>query len=125
MMKQFCFMLILLLGLTACSRDEQTSLPPQRWQDLEVVVETRPAPVQRGMNEFLVIVSKRGIRPREDLIVSLRLSPADPWHQAIQDGDTGVFRKALRVTPAHHALYVQIRRKQETGELAFPFSSAS
>ncbi len=125
MKKQACFVLILLLGLTACGSDGRGSLAPQQWQGLEVMVETRPAPVEPGMNEFLVIVSKRGIRPREDIIVSLRLSPTDPWHQAIQDGDTGVFRKALRVTPAHHALYVQIRRKQEAGELAFPFTPAS
>lgn len=125
MIKQSCFALILLLGLTACGSNKQGSLAPQQWQGLEVVVETRPVPVQPGMNEFLVIVSKGGIRPREDLVVSLRLSPTDPWRQAIQDGDTGVFRKALRVTTAHHALYVQIRRKQEAGELAFPFAPAS
>ncbi len=125
MMRKSAIALVFLLTLTACSQDRQAALPPQRWGDLEVMVETRPAPVRPGMNEFLVIVSKRGIRPREDMIVSLRLSPQDPWRQAIQDGDTGVFRKALRVKPVHHALYVQIRRKQETRELSFPFPPAS
>lgn len=124
MIRQAGFALVLLLGFTACSRHAPVTLPPRQWQDLEVVVETRQAPVQTEMYEFLVIISKRGIRPREDLVVSLRVSPSDPWHQAIQDGDTGVFRKALQVTAAQDVLYVQIRRKQEMGELTFPFKTA-
>ncbi|HHH36322.1 MAG TPA: hypothetical protein ENK48_05770 [Gammaproteobacteria bacterium] len=115
--------LMCLLLFTACGRSGEGVFHPQQWQDLEVTVEPRPAPPRPGMNEFLVIVSKRGIRPREDLVVSLRLAPDEPWHQAIQDGDTGVFRKALRVRAGDRALQVRIRRseKGEVGVLVFPF----
>ncbi|HWQ94554.1 MAG TPA: hypothetical protein VN418_03515, partial [Gammaproteobacteria bacterium] len=52
--------LIALLSVcaVACGTGE-SRLPVQRWQDVVIGVETRPAPVVVGMNEFLV----SGTRP--------------------------------------------------------------
>lgn len=99
---------LLLLG--ACASEENVRLGPQQWQDIEVVVETRPSPVTTGMNEFIVIASRDKIKPGVGMIVSLRFNPQEDWRQAIQDGYTGVYRRALRVDdPQTGVLAVHIR----------------
>ncbi len=113
---------LLLAALTACG-GEQAALAPQKWQGLEVSVESRPNPPRAGMNEFLVMVTDARGRPAYNLVVSLRTSPQDQWKQAIEDGQVGVYRRAVKLEPAdHEVLQVQIRQKEAEGILEFPLN---
>jgi len=123
--------LLLALLLVACADEAATRLGPQQWQDIEFVVETRPSPIRVGMNEFIVIANREVYKPGVGLVVSLRIDDDQEWRQAIQDGFTGVYRRALRVDdPQNQSLVVHVRRaKTEGGEgnettLSFPFSQA-
>lgn len=103
---------VLLLG--ACGAGD-SRLPTQEWQGVTVGVETRPAPVVMGMNEFLI--SARGARGAVyDLLIFIRMGDDKPWTQAIQDGRTGVYRRALEVRGVGtYTLRVQVKRAgQET-----------
>lgn len=112
----------MLLLLVSCSKGESSRLGPQQWQETSITIETRPGPqVLQGMNEFIVIATKKARTPVSDLIVSLRTNEADPWKQAIQDGHVGVYRRALNVNdPQKDTLSVQIRQGDETHVLKFP-----
>ncbi len=114
--------LCLAAGLAACSGGERAAdLPPQAWRDMEVRVESRPNPPRAGMNEFLVMATDKRGRPGYDLIVSLRASDQDAWTQAIQDGQVGVYRRAVRVGPdARSVLQVQLKRRGMEDVLYFP-----
>ncbi len=86
------------LLLAACSAPEGGyQIPAQKWEDVVIKVESQPAPVVAGMNEFLVLATLERGKPVHDLIVSLRSGEEQPWHQAIQDGHSGVYRKAIDV----------------------------
>jgi hypothetical protein len=64
-------------------------------------------------------------RPASDLIVSLRTDDQDAWKQAIQDGQIGVYRRAVDVEPGTRSvLQVQIKRSGEEGVLRFPLNVA-
>lgn len=102
--------LVMVVSLLAACSGESARLPPQTWGETEVVVETRPAPVRAGMNEFLVIASDPRGRPERDMVVSLRMDPEGQWRQAMQDGGSGVYRKALLVPAGRQTLYVHLRR---------------
>ncbi len=108
--------------LAGCSAGQQAeAIPPQKWQNLEVRVESRPSPPRPGMNEFLVMVTDSRGRPGYDLVVSLRTSDQDEWKQAIEDGQVGVYRRAVRVAPdARSELQVQLRRGDVGDVLYFP-----
>jgi hypothetical protein len=112
------------LALIGCSSHDTEKLPSQQWEGVVVRIETRPTPVQAGMNEFWIILNDSRGRPAHDLIVSLRSSGQKTWVQAIQDGHTGVFRRALRVkNPESDVLVVRLQRHDEDateGELVFP-----
>jgi hypothetical protein len=109
----------------ACTSQGDIDTPAQKWQDLDVRVESRPSPPSAGMNEFLVIATGERNRPAYDLIVSLRSSDADPWKQAIQDGQVGVYRRAAELqAPGRTVLQVQLRRGSAEGVLNFPFNLA-
>ena len=113
--------LFLLEALSACSGDQAVDIPVQKWHEVEVRVEVRPSPPRAGMSEFLVMTTGERGRPVYDLIVSLRTNDQDEWKQAIQDGQVGVFRRAVDVEPgARSVLQVQIKRKDEEGVLRFP-----
>ena len=97
----------------------------QKWQGVDVRVEVRPSPPRAGMSEFLVMTTGERGRAVYDLIVSLRTDDRDPWTQAIQDGQVGVYRRAVEVGPgARSVLQVQIKRKDEEGVLRFPLNVA-
>ncbi|MCL4315938.1 MAG: hypothetical protein M1527_03610 [Gammaproteobacteria bacterium] len=103
--------------LAACSAGE-SRLPVQEWQGVTVGVETRPAPVVVGMNEFLV--SAQGPRGAVyDLLIFIRMDDGQPWTQAIQDGHTGVYRRALRVQGPGQTLQVQVKRAGQETVLGF------
>lgn len=114
----------LALGLlAACGANTAQDLPPQRWQDLEVQIESRPNPPRAGMNEFLVMVNDSRGRPAHDLVVSLRTGDADAWKQAIQDGQVGVYRTAVKVeSGVNSVLQVQLQGKDAEGVLRFPLT---
>ena len=121
--------LTFVLALTACEGSSGYEIPPQSWHDFDIVVETRPAPVREGMNEFLVIAtSPRGL-PVSDLVISLRASPQFPWHQAMQDGHSGVYRTAIPLRADDTHVLVQIRQKKTQTVLQYsllpPVKSAS
>lgn len=111
---------LLAIGLAACGSGEALRLPPQHWGDIEIIVETRPAPIRAGMNEFLVIATERSGKPVSDMVVALRMKPGDKWRQAIQDGGSGVYRKALLVGSGRQTLYAQLRRGEAVTVLEFP-----
>lgn len=108
--------------LVACSGDRVADTQPQKWQDAEVRVESRPSPPRPGVNEFLVIVTgKRG--PVHDIMVSVRTDDQDQWIQAIQDGEVGVYRRAAKVAlGTRSVLQVQIKHNGAEGVLRFPLN---
>ena len=113
----------LCLVLLACSsgEDERIRIPPQYWGDVQVRLETRPEPVRPGMNEFLVIATQKRGLPAYDMVVSLRTSNGAVWRQAIEDGESGVYRRALAVRPTDRVLEVQLRKARETTETVLRF----
>ncbi len=110
----------LLLG--ACSKEQATAqIPPQKWKNYTVEMQSRPTPVVAGMDEFILIISKGKGRPAHDFIVSVRTEDTDPWKQMIQDGYMGVFRRAVPVhDPSKEELNVQIQEGDDIGYLRFP-----
>ncbi len=115
------------LVLLACSSEEgaQNRIPPQYWGDVQVRLETRPEPVRPGgMNEFLVIATQKRGLPAYDMVVSLRTSGGEVWRQAIEDGESGVYRRALPVRPTDRVLEVQLRKARGTAQtvLRFPLT---
>ncbi len=130
-MRRFGVLVLFLLAISGCADEQAVLLGPQQWQDLEFVVETRPSPVRMGMNEFVVIASREVYKPGVGLIVDIRANEKIAWRQAIQDGFTGVYRRAIRVNnPQTDVLAVHVRRdkksqskdKENETTLYFPLS---
>ena len=116
---------ILLVALTACGGNPSQDAPLQKWQGIEVRVESRPTPPSPGMNEFLVMATGEHGRPVYDMIVSLRTDDHDEWKQAIQDGQVGVYRRAAEVEPGTRSvLQVQIKHDGTESVLRFPLNLA-
>ncbi len=110
---------LLLLG---CEGPTQSKIPPQTWQGIRVAVETRPTPVRAGMNEIWVIFNDQRRRPVSDLLVELSVSGENKAPvQAIQDGLSGVYRRAVYISePATQQLQIHLRRGENRGLLTFP-----
>lgn len=121
----FCVLGALLLN--ACSEEQHVAqIPPQKWNDYTVEMQSRPSPVVPGMNEFIVIISHGKGKPAHDFIVSVRIDDTAPWKQMIQDGYMGVFRRAVAVRdPSSEELNVQIQHGDDIGYLRFPLLSPS
>ena len=114
-MKRFGVLALFLLVLSGCADEQAVLLGPQQWQDLEFVVEIRPSPIRAGMNEFIVIASRDVYKPGIGLIVDIRANEKMAWRQAIQDGFTGVYRRAVRVNnPQTDVLAVHVRRDKKS-----------
>jgi hypothetical protein len=120
--RSLCLIVALLL-LQACSGGDVPPIPVQHWQGVEIDLETRPLRVRPGMNEFLVIATDARGLPVHDMVVSYRMDAADPWSQTMQDGFSGVFRRAIRVEPGQDHLFVQLRRGKESVTLDFPLTA--
>ncbi|WP_455210592.1 hypothetical protein [Kaarinaea lacus] len=118
---------VLMLILNGCGGGEAYLLGPQMYNNVEILVEIRPGAPKVGMNEFLVMATHENRLPATNYIVSIKLQSDDEWRQAIQDGATGVYRRAIRVnSPSNDVLMVQIVSKdgkQATAELGFPLIS--
>lgn len=109
------------LVLSACTGDAgDARLPSQQWDDISVTVEFRPAPLRPGMNEFIVLATYPDRRAAHDMIVSLRSRPDVPWQQTIQDGNIGVYRRAVPLIAGPQTLYVHLRRGLNETVLEFP-----
>jgi hypothetical protein len=108
--------------LGSCSvGPEAQAIPSQRWKDVEVRFDTRPSPPHAGMTEVLLIITGAHGIPAHDLIVSLRSSDRDEWKQTIQDGQIGVYRRAVEVRAGERSVVqVQLQRGAEQGILYFP-----
>ncbi|MDX1810505.1 MAG: hypothetical protein R3240_01035 [Gammaproteobacteria bacterium] len=119
------FLLLFVLLAVACTTDIPTT-PPQTWGEYSFRLEARPPVIVKGMNEFLLI-GNYGERKRAiDLIVSFRIGAAGKWHQAIQDGNTGVYRRAMNVhDPKTDVLYVHVKKKGEEKVFKFPLNYAT
>jgi hypothetical protein len=110
--------------IAACSRsDEAGGLPPQQWGKVGVAVESQPSPPVAGMNEFLIIASDERGRPVWNMVVSLRAGAGEDWRQAIQDGESGVYRRALALGPGPQTLYVELKRAGEETVLEYPLQT--
>lgn len=131
-MNRFGYFLLFVVswGLIGCADEQAVRLGPQQWSDLQIVVEARPSPVRVGMNEFIVIASREEYKPVVDLIVTIRTDEKTDWRQAIQDGYTGVYRRAVRVNnPKTDVLTVHVRKTKSNAKgadsekvLYFPLS---
>ncbi len=120
------FAVFFFLGLlSACSSQQANFLPSQKWQDYVVQVELRPPVPRPGMSEFLVVVTQGNNLPVFDLIVSLRVGEQQRWRQSIQDGRTGVYRRAVAVRdPRSDVLEVKLQQKEKQTVLRFPLRDA-
>lgn len=126
--KRLFFVLLFAGLLSACSSEQSIILGPQQWQDLDFRVEARPSPLRVGMNEFIVIATRGEYKPGVGLVVMLRVAESGEWRQGIQDGFTGVYRRAVQVDdPATQSLSVRVRRmkgdnKGDETVLSFPLN---
>ncbi|NOY72163.1 MAG: hypothetical protein GXP14_07265 [Gammaproteobacteria bacterium] len=119
-MRRMFYSVCMLLILTSCSLSGTGMYPQQTWKDLTIHVETRPAPLIKGTNEFLVYATINARQPGSDLIVSIKERGSKKWHQAIQDGHVGVYRRAILIqNPKTNVLQVRIKRDKEVGLLEF------
>jgi hypothetical protein len=115
--------LLICVPLYGCGRDSIAPYPPQIWEDLIIQVETRPARVEEGMIEFLIIASREPRRPAHNLLVFISIDDTGAWQQAIQDGHMGVYRRALPVTdPENNVLNVRIRYDDRERIMHFPLA---
>jgi hypothetical protein len=113
----------LALPLTGCDSPskEAITLPTQRWQDVDVQIESRPSPPVNGINEIWVLITDANGNPAWDCLVYIRSSSQDPWKQAIQDGRVAVYRRAILLDQnQHEILQVEIKRNGKEAELSFP-----
>jgi len=91
----------------------------QKWGDFNLRLETRPEVMRQGMNEFLLIVDRKGQRHIPDLLVQIR-TPSSKWKQAMPDGALGIYRRALLVNDMQHdQLYVRLSYHGKEGALTF------
>lgn len=104
--------LFLLSVLSACT-GEIPSSPTKEWGKYSIRLESRPPVMEKGMMELLTLVDYEKKLRGWDLIVYYRMGPTGRWIQAIQDGHTGVYRRAMNVTdPETDVLHVHVKRTQ-------------
>lgn len=112
-----CVIFWLLSG--ACSKQQRIVLPVQTWGDATVRIEILPSPTNKDVHEFIVLISK-GHKPVANVMVSLRTTDDAPWKQAIQDGNVGVYRTVLTVSPGSTQILVLLRQGSQESLLKFP-----
>jgi len=113
--------------LSACGGDDGSFFQQRHWNTLDIKLETRPHPIQAGHNEFLLhLTGPKGARLAVGAVVHYRLHPDDDWIQAMPDGMSDVFRRALDIEdPKHARLYVRLRFHGKETQLVFDLSDAS
>jgi len=98
--------------LGSCAGEDAPPLARLQWGAIDVMVETRPSPPEPGNTEVLVLLTGSHREPIHDALIDLRARPDAPWVQAIQDGHTGAYRRAVSM-PAQIAganLTLRLRR---------------
>ncbi len=119
-----CCLLAMGSLMTGCDTSLGPLLPSQTWQGKVINVETRPAPMRPGMNEFLVLVNEKHKGFLSSIVLDVRTSDSG-WQQAIPDGALGVYRRALMVKdPKTVKLYIRIRDDKGKATLIFDFAHA-
>ena len=115
-----------MMNLVACSDSStQLSILAQHWKEADIRIETHPNPPLAGMSEIVVIVTGPRGRPIQDLTVSLRGNSSMQWVQAIQDGNIGVYRRAIDIGDGESiALQVQLQQGEDKKILLFPLKLA-
>ena len=113
---------LLSLALWGCGSDVSDTIGRQQLGDVVIELQCRPAPVTIGMNEFLVLATDVHGAPAHDLLVDLRVKDEAVWRQAIQDGFSGVYRKAIGVESLQDPLQVRIKRDGVETVLQFPLT---
>ncbi len=115
--------LLLALTLTACGSDE-AQMAVKHYGKYTVAIETRPSPIEAGVDEVVVIITGNRHRPLWDALVRLRALPNANWVQAIEDGHTGVYRRAVDfgVPTPTGPLHVEIEENGKATEIDFPLS---
>jgi len=109
-------LLCALLFITSCTTEIPTS-PTTKWGDYTFRLEARPPVIVEGMIEMLTIVNYKEKLRGWDLILYYRIGPTGKWVQAIQDGHTGVYRRAMKINdPASDVLHVHVKRNQTPEE---------
>ena len=110
-MKNIFVILFIALLLGGCT-GEIPSSEEKQWKDYTVHIESRPPVIVEGMNELLLLANYKVKGRAHNLIVYFRMGPQGKWVQAMQDGHTGVYRRALRVEdPETDVLYVHLKEK--------------
>jgi hypothetical protein len=117
----------LLLGLGGCgASDDAYVVGNARWNDIDVAVESRPAPPRAGNNEVVVVLTGTRHQPVYDALVSVRAQAGAPWVQAIEDGHVGVYRRAVNFGAGSQAtIEVQLQRGEARDTLTFPVAMLS
>jgi hypothetical protein len=122
----FSFWLLLLIGTSGCNSSVAYILPPQIWNDTEFLVEIGSGGPRKGMNEFLVIVTQTDRVPGYTYIITIKTKASKKWSQMIQDGHSGVYRRAIAVMdPENDVLVVQLEHTKEVNlktTLFYPLS---
>jgi len=112
--------------LLSCWQGSAYILVPQHWNDTEFLVEIRPGAPTRGMNEFVIVATDVKGVPGYEYVVSIRMNEEDKWQQMIQDGHSGVYRRAIAVDdPENGVLSVQLKHKRDADKqtgLNFPLA---
>jgi len=113
--------------LSACSGDDAAFFQQRQWNTLDIKLESRPHPIQAGHNEFLLhLTGPKGARLAVGAVVHYRLHPDDVWIQAMPDGMSDVFRRALDIQdPKHATLYVWLHFHGKKTVLVFNLSDVS
>lgn len=119
--------LALAVVLQGCGLGDAYFLVPQQWNDTEFLVEIRPGAPRKGMNEFVVVATHSTGVPGYQYVVSIKTDNGDRWAQMIQDGHSGVYRRAIAVNdPENGVLNVQIKHQEEKDKqttLRYPLSN--
>ena len=119
---------LLALLLFSCGSDAAFVLKTKVWKDISVFIEVRPNPPSPGMNELLVVATRRNGKPASDMIVSVSSDSQPKPVQTIQDGLSGVYRRAVRLDdPSKETIRVTIQSREKGAEgetvLDFPMQS--
>ena len=108
----FLLALATALALISCGKGQAYLLTPQYWDDVEFMVELRPGAPRVGMNEFLIFATDKSGKPGYEYVISIQIDGPSNWTQTIQDGHTGVYRRALALTdPETDVLLVKVEAR--------------
>jgi len=119
------FLVVLLCLFSSCSAPDVWTAKAQQWGEFDIHIETRPEVLRKGMNEFLLIVNRKGKRHIPDLLIQIR-TPSSGWKQAMPDGALGIYRRALLVNDMKHdQLYVRLSYHGQEGALTFDLFPAN